>query len=77
MKRRVKGRPYKLSDHIIRDRTVRLSDFMVRQLKELSLKYGKNRNNQITLCHSLQVAALKLGQRKRIDTKTLYPTINH
>lgn len=73
---KVKSRPYKLTDHIITPRTVRLSDFMIRQIMEVSDSYGRNRNNQVRLSHAVQVMALKLAERKGINTKLLYPNIN-
>lgn len=76
MKKLVKSRPVKFADHIIKPRTVLLSDFMIRQFLEMSNKYGRNKNNQTRTSHAIQVASLKLAEKKGINTKLLYPNIN-
>ena len=65
------------SDHIPKKTNMILSDFMKRTFVEISEKYGKNFNNQATINHGIQVCALRWMQKKGVNTKKLYPTINH
>ena len=68
---------YKTDDHEIKATNVRISKFMKRFFIELSERAGGNANNQFTLSHGIQVAALLSRRKKGIKTNELYPNINH
>lgn len=74
---KVKSKPCKLTDHMISNTNIRLSPFMKRMLFEISEQSGMNANNRKTLSHAIQAMSLRWAQKKSIDTRSLYPCINH